>query len=256
MKKTISVDLIRHAQTPGNALHRYIGRTDEALSGEGRKQAYAVGKQYFANGGSPSGQPDRKNETWILSPMYRCIQTAALILAGRYGYNMECAFEEQDAVRLLRTMGEKNPSIRIKVCREMRECDFGAFENRNYQEMDGDPLFRKWVDEGGVNAFPCGEHPDTFRNRSCLAFEHVLREFSEDGKRTGDNGTGGDSNLVLVVHGGTIMSILERFGLDEKGSPGAFYEWYTPNACGYHTDVLWENGRIRSVQVLHKIGLK
>lgn len=39
----MQIVLIRHAQTPGNALRRYIGRTDEPLSREGIRAAEAAG---------------------------------------------------------------------------------------------------------------------------------------------------------------------------------------------------------------------
>ena len=35
--------LLRHGQTPGNVLKRYIGRTDEPLSEAGERAARAVG---------------------------------------------------------------------------------------------------------------------------------------------------------------------------------------------------------------------
>ena len=39
----MQIVLIRHGQTPGNALRRYIGRTDEPLSAEGVRALEAFG---------------------------------------------------------------------------------------------------------------------------------------------------------------------------------------------------------------------
>lgn len=62
----MQVTLIRHGQTPGNALHRYIGRTDEPLSPEGAALA--------AQKGSDPGV-----ERVYVSPMRRTKQTAAIL---------------------------------------------------------------------------------------------------------------------------------------------------------------------------------
>jgi len=71
----------------------------------------------------------------ITSPMKRCIQTAELIYPG------------------------KAPII----CEELRECDFGAFEGRNYIELSTDSRYQKWIDSGGVSAFPEGGGPCGFQ---------------------------------------------------------------------------------------------
>ena len=44
----INLLLIRHGKTPSNREHRYLGVTEEALSGEGRKQLEILAeKRYF-----------------------------------------------------------------------------------------------------------------------------------------------------------------------------------------------------------------
>ena len=57
--------LIRHGQTPGNKLQRYIGVTDEPLSPEGI--AYLQTLSY------------PKPEMVFVSPMRRCVQTAGIL---------------------------------------------------------------------------------------------------------------------------------------------------------------------------------
>lgn len=61
----MQVILIRHGQTAGNALRRYIGSTDEPLSPEGERQAAACRGQTA--------------ETVYVSPMRRTRQTAAIL---------------------------------------------------------------------------------------------------------------------------------------------------------------------------------
>ena len=63
------VTLIRHGETPGNALLRYIGSTDEPLSPRGEAQAAAI---------KPSICPD----TVYVSALRRSARTAALLFPG------------------------------------------------------------------------------------------------------------------------------------------------------------------------------
>ena len=46
------------------------------------------------------------------------------------------------------------------------------------------------------------------------------------------------SELQFVCHGGTIMSVLERYGRPEK----SFYEWQIANGCGILTETIEEGG--------------
>ena len=39
----------------------------------------------------------------------------------------------------------------------------------------------------------------------------------------------GVTEAALVVHGGTIMNIMEAYALPKR----AFYEWHVGNGCGY-----------------------
>ena len=81
--KTICIDMIRHGQTPGNARKCYIGVTNEPLDSRGREQAAALSRQLgIVSGRSErNGKAEAENRVlWIVSPMLRCIQTAALLL--------------------------------------------------------------------------------------------------------------------------------------------------------------------------------
>lgn len=62
----MTVYFIRHAETPGNLERRYIGRTDEPLSGEGERHARSV-----------SGLPEL--ERVYISPMKRARRTAEIM---------------------------------------------------------------------------------------------------------------------------------------------------------------------------------
>ena len=128
-------------------------------------------------------------EVLITSPMKRCIQTPELIFPN------------------------KEPII----CDELRECDFGDFEGKNYAELNGDPQYQSWIDSGGEAPFPNGESPAGFRKRCCAGFLQITAQFAWA------------DSAALVVHGGTIMSILSYVSRPRS----SYYDWMTDNAHGW-----------------------
>lgn len=130
--------------------------------------------------------------TLICSPMNRCIQTAQTIFPGA------------------------EPLIYPGLC----ECDFGEFEGKNYRELSGNADYQKWIDSGGALPFPGGESPEDFRERCCREF---LRAVSENP---------GADTLTFVVHGGTVMAVMERFALPQRG----YFDWQCANGCGFSAD--------------------
>ena len=139
-------------------------------------------------------------ELVVASPMKRCLQTAALIY----------------------------PDKKIVTYTELRECDFGDFEGKNHIELSEEPRYQKWIDNGGLGAFPNGEDSTVFRARSTDGFLKAL----EDNK-TADT-------VSFVVHGGTIMAVLEKLAVPHR----EFYEYMTENGHGYVTVYDGESIRI------------
>ena len=189
--------LIRHGETAGNKLKRYIGkRTDESLCREGM---YELEKLVY-----PSVQ------AVYTSPMLRCTQTAGILFPGK----------------------------KLNIIDELAECDFGEFENKNYMELSGNELYQAWVDSGGLLPFPGGESREEFKHRNVIGFQRAV------------NGCirGGLSMAALVVHGGTIMNVMEEYADEER----SFYDWYVKNGKGYEVEIdpqLWKKGR----KFLHKL---
>lgn len=118
--------------------------------------------------------------------------------------------------RTQETAGLLYPGQKQIVVEDFREIDFGYFEGKNHLELDGDLRYQSWIDSGGKQAFPGGEHPDAFRNRCAEAFLSVMKESRED-------------KIAIVAHGGTIMSILDVYGRPQRG----YYDWMCANGCGY-----------------------
>lgn len=171
--------LIRHSITEGNLKNRYIGTTDEVLCPQGRALLLEI-KQ----------QRDKDDiEHVYVSPLKRCLETADILY----------------------------PNVQKTTVKGLRECDFGIFENKNYQELDGSLEYQKWIDSNGTLPFPGGEDPKVFRERSVEAFLQTVEKMKE-------------KRAAFVVHGGTIMSIMEALIQPRKN----FYEYHVKNGCGYH----------------------
>ena len=145
-----------------------------------------------------------KVQAVYVSPLKRCVQTAEILFPGA----------EQ------------------VVCEQMRECDFGLFEGKNYQELTGNPKYQSWIDSGGTKAFPGGEDPIEFRKRCVCGFEQMMEKMIK-GKR---------KKIAFVVHGGTIMSVMEAFDPEKK----EFYHWQVKNGKGFHFQIeeeKWQQGK-------------
>jgi len=157
--------LVRHGETQGNKLKRYIGkRTDEPLCPE-----------------------------------------AGNMLA-------QLAYPEVQAV--------------------YAECDFGEFENKNYQELDGNEHYQSWIDSGGLLPFPGGESREEFKRRNVTGFQKAVNGCLRNGI----------SLAALVVHGGTIMNVMEEYADEDR----SFYDWHVQNGKGYEVEIdpeLWKKGR-------------
>lgn len=141
----------------------------------------------------------------IASPLTRCLQTAAIIYPG------------------------KQPII----IHDLREMDFGKFENCNYRDLQHNPDYQKWLDSGGSIPFPEGEHPEEFRRRCREAFVKTMNEIE-----------GSVNSVAFVVHGGTIMAILS--GLTED--PADYFSYMADNGGGY--TCRYENGTLKNITKL------
>ena len=195
--------LIRHLKTPGNEKRQYIGSTDEALS-EQEVQNF-VQKQKREN--YPPVQQV------IVSPMKRCIQTAELIY----------------------------PKNQITQEELLKECDFGIFEGKTYEDLKDRAEYQAWLDSGGTIAFPEGEEQKEFRSRCVKGMLCQVDRLCKENVES----------AAFVIHGGTIMAVLERLAEEQK----EFYHWQVENGGGYRMLVdeeEWKSGvhRFREIQKL------
>ena len=143
----MEVRLIRHFATEGNLEKRYIGVTDEEIKTECVPE-YTLKKEENGRYGKENGRAKWEPELVIVSPLRRCRQTAEILF----------------------------PGVEQVVCDKMRECNFGLFEGKNYQELTGNPKYQSWIDSGGTKAFPGGEDPMEFRKRCVCGFEEMMEK--------------------------------------------------------------------------------
>ena len=115
----MKVTLIRHSTTYGNSLKRYVGcRTDEPLSNEGKALADSYRPHY------------ETSEKFVLfsSPMKRCIETCSIIF----------------------------PDTTPIIVDDLKEMNFGIFENLNFQELSDNSQYREWVENNCLSPVPYG----------------------------------------------------------------------------------------------------
>lgn len=187
MTKTdvIQISFLRHGKTKGNLEKRYVGRTDESIIIKDTVSYYKDSLQ---------GRLHKRNKIYV-SPMKRCLETAEICY----------------------------PAHSYEVCPSLRECDFGKFEYKNYQELAGEMAYQMWIDSNGTLPFPEGETTEAFKKRCQEGFLEIMK----------DAILCGVASIGLVVHGGTIMAIMEKFAVPHKN----YFEWQTGNLEGYEGEV-------------------
>ena len=89
-----------------------------------------------------------------------------------------------------------------------------------------------WIDSGGLLPFPGGESREEFKRRNVTGFQKAVNGCLRNGI----------SLAALVVHGGTIMNVMEEYADEDR----SFYDWHVQNGKGYEVEIdpeLWKKGR-------------
>lgn len=143
-------------------------------------------------------------EELFVSPLSRCRETAQILFPGK----------------------------EMHIIEELSECNFGIFENKNYKELAGNKEYQKWVDSNGMLPFPDGESREDFCRRTMTGFHKVVARCIRNQI----------SYAALVVHGGTIMNIMDMYASEDR----EFYKWHVKNGGGYFVEIdtnLWNTDR-------------
>lgn len=212
MGKIMDIYLIRHGKTAGNMQNRYVGSTDETLCEEGicelnaRREMILRAFSVYASCKQLDLEIESKREMLpekvYVSPMLRCRQTAKILF----------------------------PDAKQEVITDLREMDFGAFEYKNYRELAGDQRYQAFIESGGQMDFPDAEPQRQFRERVQRAFMECLKNSGAFMMKLVDE------PFVFVVHGGTIMAVMEAFARPHK----SYFDWQIGAAHGYRCVLKFE----------------
>ena len=128
------------------------------------------------------------------SPMLRCRQTGAVLY----------------------------PDFEPVTVEELKEYDFGSFENKTAAELESNPSFIPWT-SGRLSSPPRGEDNSEFIKRICVGFNKIVLDMIESGL----------TESAVIMHGGAIMMLLGVSAVP-RSKP---VEWTADNGRGYSVRV-------------------
>ena len=195
----MKVVMIRHGKTPGNLLKQYIGRTDQNLAEEGIAELKAIASSEAFQRAVDAEQV----KAVFVTPLKRTQESAAILF----------------------------PHAAQTVVDDLREMDFGIFEEKNYKDLEDSEEYAAWLDTHCESKVPEGEDKASFSKRSCDAFLACLEGCEDD-------------TAYFLVHGGTIMSVFEAFGETKQ----EYYKWYAENGHGYCA--IFEDGILKDIRTI------
>ena len=194
--------LIRHGETVSNLTKSYAGSTNEKLVDSSKE----ILRMRYLNGDYP--EPD----LLFSSPMKRCTETAKILY----------------------------PNEKPIFIDDFQEMNFGDFEGKNYKELADNPYYKRWIESNGTMQIPNGESKEFFEARVNVGLKELIRycrfqcKMSSDGKCVHEDGSvtyGDNMTSVAVVHGGTIMAIMELLG------KGDYFDFQVANSDFVEVDI-------------------
>ena len=105
---------------------------------------------------------------------------------------------------------------------ELKEYNFGSFENKTAAELESNPNFIPWT-SGRLSAPPGGEDNSEFIKRICVGFNKIVLDMIESGL----------TESAIIMHGGAIMMLLGVSAVP-RSKP---VEWTADNGRGYSVRV-------------------
>ncbi len=168
--KGYRISVIRHGMTDANQKGIYIGSTDLPLSAKGAADLAAKMDEF-----------DYPTVHRVYtSPLRRCTETAEILF----------------------------PYTEMCVVDDLRELNFGDFENKSIDELAGRRDYNEWLRGTKESRPPNGESLEELTARTYKALHSVIMDMMESGL----------THSALITHGGIISNMLSCFGLP-KYSP-------------------------------------
>ena len=169
------VVLLRHGITEANRHHRYCGSTDLPLD------------------------PEALSEFRSKKPVYPEPAGCRILTSGM--------------LRTEQTLWEIYGDIPHEIAPDFREIDFGAFENKSYEDLKDDPAYQAWLSgDNEQNVCPGGESGAQMAERVIKAWNALEGDF------------------LLVSHGGVIACLMAYLFPEEAKSR---YQWQPKPFGGY-----------------------
>lgn len=196
--RTYKIYFIRHGITQGNLEGKYVGSTDLPLCDEGVEEIYHL---------LDTCEYPKVGKVYT-SPMIRCIETANLIY----------------------------PDMTPELVDNIREYDFGEFENKPIEELMQNEKFDHWLKSGWKETLEGAENLYAFHERIIKGLDAIIMDMMSRHI----------SDAAVITHGGVIMQLLSMCGLPKRKP----YEWGVGNGRGYTLLVnasLWGNNKMAEV---------
>lgn len=200
--KGYRISMLRHGLTEANENGIYIGKTDLPLSEAGRE---ALRDRYET-------KEYPKVQRVYSSPLERAVQSAEILF----------------------------PDREIVIVDDLREMDFGVFENAAAQDLIELDSYRKWLKGGLDNPPPNGESLRNMMLRCYSALNLIILDMMKEGI----------THSGVVTHSGILMNMMSCFGLPKMKpmefacDPGEGYEIMV-------TAMMWQNSS--AFEILGKI---
>ncbi len=197
--------LVRHGETENNKQGVLVGRRDVELSHEGRDRIKDMVRKH------PFPQP----EAVYVSPMRRCMETAALVFG--------------------RSLEQCRP--RVEPC--LVEMDFGLYEGRPVRAFAETELYEGWAAQRPEAGLTGGETFGEVEQRMLRAFDRILADCRMEGIST----------VGVVSHNMVIVRLLRGHMAAEIPSEARF----CPNGMGFHLRV--DEERWKTERMMELAGL-
>lgn len=200
--KGYRISILRHGITDANENGIYIGKTDLPLSENGRE---ALQEKYDTH-------EYPKVQRVYSSPLERALQTAEILF----------------------------PDRELVVVDDLREMDFGVFENLSVDDLIELDSYKKWLKGGLDNPPPNGESLRNMMLRCYSALNLMILDMMKEGI----------THAGAVTHSGILMNMMSCFGLPKMKpmefacDPGEGYEILV-------SAMMWQNGN--TFEILGKI---
>lgn len=145
--------------------------------------------------------------------------------------------------RCVQTANTLYPQQNPLVIEQLSECCFGEWENKSADELKDNSVFKQWLAGSTDVKPPRGESGTDFTKRVCEVFEQIVEGLMKTG----------NTEAVVITHGGVIMTLLAVYGLPQAKP----FDWMMDNGFGYSIRInpmMWQRDRV--VEVYQKIPIQ